>query len=188
MEHVSIEGKSTVLGTGSLVVLFRPPTRRFWVTRRLCDQFGSVVDLQISGRNYYINEAPMVVQPDCLVDNRTERIIGLSYELPSPSWMLPRCNEMLHGLDASSIRLSSNDSENVCMDVIWSETNSYKRVFAQLDFGLWAFLYAVKEPSLLRNGDAWTPPEGLVIGDSGQLPLPISISAGESGDTTIQLV
>ena len=186
MENVSLEGKPTPSDSGSLVVLFRPPAHRFWMTERLCDQYGSVVDLQINGQSLYTNEAPMVVQPDYLVDNHTGRIVGLSYELPSPTWMLPRCREMLRELDSNAIRLSGNDSETIWMDVIWSETDYCKRVHAQLDYGLWAFLYAAKEPHLLQDGHVWTPPAGMVIGDLDQLGLAISISASETGGTTIE--
>ncbi|WP_013631017.1 hypothetical protein [Rubinisphaera brasiliensis] len=186
MDHLSPEGKLTASDSGSLIVLFRPPAHRFRMTGRLCDQYGSVVDLQINGQSLYTNEAPMVVQPDYLVDNHTGQIVGLTYELPSPTWMLPRCKEMLRELDANAIRLSGNGSETIWMDVIWSETDSFKRVHAQLDYGLWAFLYAVKEPYLLQNGDVWTPPAGIVIGDLDQLGLVVSISVNETGDTTIE--
>ncbi len=186
MARVVIEGQPTNSNSGSLVVLFRPPAHRLWLAEPLCDQYGSVVDLQINGQSLYTNDSPMIVQPDYLVDNHTGRIVGLSYELTSPTWMLPRCKDMLRELDAHAIRLSGNDSESIWMDVIWSETDSYKRSLAQLDYGIWAFLYAVKNPQLFQDGDFWTPPAGIVIGDLDQLDLAVSFSASETADTMIE--
>lgn len=186
MENASFEGTPTVSDYGSLVMLFDPPAQRYWVTEPLCDQYGSVVDLQIDGQSFYTNEAPMVVQPDYLIDNRTSWIIGFSFGLSSPSWMLPRCKAMLRGLDACSICLKSNDPETVWVDVIWGNTESYDRVVAQLDFGLWAFLYTMKEPNLFRNAEFWTPPKGIVICDLAQLAFPVSILASDTSDTMIE--
>lgn len=173
---------------GSLIVLFRTPSRRLLIRKPLCDQYGSVIDLKINGLRYFVNEAPMVVQPDLLVDEYNRRIIGFTFRLASPSWMLSRCEEMLRGLDSRSIRISSDNSEN-SLEVIWSEIKSDKKVvFAQLDFGLWGFLYAMQRPNMLRDSDAWTSPEGLVIGDLSQLTLPISVAPSELGDTIIEPV
>lgn len=187
MSHVPTDHKMTESSSGSLVVFFRRPARKFLISTPLCDQYGSLVDLRVAGRRYYVNESPMVVQPDYLVDDAAKRIVGLTFELSSPGWMLPRCNEMLVGLDTTSIHVTKDDNENVRLDTIWAEAHLSKKVFAQLDFGVWGFLYSVKNPSLLRGGDKWTTPEGLVIGNLRQLAFPALIATTELGDVTIEL-
>jgi hypothetical protein len=61
---------------------------------------------------------------------------------------------------------------------LWAQSSAYEREFAQLDFGLWGFLYSTPEPSQLREGDDWTPPDGVVVGDVSQLGFDLDVSDG----------
>ena len=184
---------SAPLQVRSLVVTFRDPPGRLVSKEPLCDQYGSVVDLKVNGVRQFCEESPMIVQPDLLVDTSENRIIGLSFELTSPEWMIPRCKQMLQGLDSRSIRISNREpssrEEYVGLEVLWAQSRTYERMFAQLDFGLWAFLYATPEPSQLRDGDGWTVPEGLVVGDISQLELGISsVLAGDYVNVVAEVV
>jgi hypothetical protein len=177
----------------SVVITFRTPARRLVMSSPLCDKYGSVVDLNINGIHYYCNESPMMVQPDLLVDAASKQIVGFTFKLTSPAWMNDRCRDMLLGLDPNAIRISSLEPELVDTDegyigleVIWGKANFNERMLAQLDFGLWAFLYSTPNPCLFRQGRTWTPPEGLVIGDLNQLGYPVSLENGESGDSIVE--
>jgi len=172
----------------SLVVTFREHAGRLLSKKPLCDEYGTAVDLNVNGIRRYCNEAPMVVQPDILVDVSLNRIIGLSFELTSPDWMIPRCKQMLQNLDPRAIRISDRESEYVGLEVLWSPCKSYARMFAQLDFGLWAFLYPTPEPSQMRDGDGWTAPEGLVVSDISQLELDVSVPLGEYANIVADII
>lgn len=172
----------------SLVVTFRKPAGRLLSKEPLCDQYGSVVDLILNGVREFCNEAPMVVQPDLLVERAQNRIVGLSFELTSPEWMIPRCKHMLQNLDSRVIRLADRESEDyVGLEVLWGQSTAYEREFAQLDFGLWGFLYSTPEPSQLRDGDHWTPPVGFVVGDVSQLGFDLEVSDGAYVDVTAEV-
>lgn len=172
----------------SLVVTFREPAGRLLSKEPLCDQYGSVVDLTLNGVRHFCNEAPMVVQPDLLVDRAHNRIVGLSFELTSPEWMISRCMQMLRNLDSRAIRLSDRQGEDyVGLEILWGQSSAYEREFAQLDFGLWGFLYSTPEPIQLREGTEWTPPAGLVVGDVSQLGFDLELSDGEYVNVTAEV-
>ncbi len=187
MTNTTFEYDLSPIQLRSIVVTFRKPAGRLLSRQPLCDPYGSVVDLTLNGVRQFCNEAPMVVQPDFLVDRAKNRIVGLSFELTSPEWMFSRCSQMLRNLDSRAIRLSGLEGEDyVGLEVLWGQSLAYEREFAQLDFGLWGFLYSTQEPNQLGEGSEWTPPEGLVVGDVSQLGLDLDIS-GEYVDVTAEV-
>ncbi len=192
MTDARIENDSLLLLGKSLVTTFRSPARRFLLPNPFCDNYGSVVDFHLNGVRYFCEESPLMVQPDLLVDRSTKDIVGLTFELTSPDWMLPRCQEMLRGLDSNAIRITGGESvptdamtEYLFLDVNWGNASNSERVFAQLDFGLWAFLYSSATPSLFRDSKVWTPPAGLIIGELRKLNNPVSIIHGETGEAIV---
>jgi hypothetical protein len=177
MTNATYEYDSSPVQLRSLVITFREPAGRLLSKKPLCDQYGTVIDLNVNGVRQFCNEAPMVVQPDLLVDRARNRIVGLSFELTSPDWMIPRCKQMLRSLDSRVIRLSGREGdEYVGLEVLWAHSSAYEREFAQLDFGLWGFLYSTPKPRLLREGDNWTVPAGAVLGDVSQLGFDLDVS------------
>jgi hypothetical protein len=177
MTSLTHEYNSSPVQLRSLVVTFRKPAGRLLSNEPLCDQYGAVVDLTVNGVRQFCNEAPMVVQPDFLIDRAHNRIVGLSFELTSPEWMIPRCKRMLRSLDSRAIRLSCREGDDYYgLEVLWAQSSAYEREFAQLDFGLWGFLYSMPKPSQLQEGDDWTPPDGAVVGDVSQLGFDLDVS------------
>lgn len=188
MTNATYKYDSSPVQLRSLVVTFREPTGRLLSEEPLCDRYGAVVDLNVNGFRQFCDEAPMVVQPDLLVDRAQNRIVGLSFELTSPEWMIPRCKHMLGNLDSRAIRLSGREGDDyVGLEVLWGQSPVFEREFAQLDFGIWGFLYSTPEPSQLRDGDHWTPPVGFVVGDVSQLGLDPEVSNGEYVDITAEV-
>lgn len=179
---------SNQLPVRSLVVTFRKPAGMVASIVPLCDQFGTVVDMNVDGIRYYSRESPAIVQPDILVDGSLNKIIGLSFELTSPEWMAPRCKRMLRTLDSRAIRISERELDYIALEVLWARCDNYERRFAQLDYGLWAFLYSTPDPTLLRDGDDWTPPDGLVIGDVSQLEFKLSVSLDDYANIVAEAV
>lgn len=177
MTNATYEYDASPVQLRSVVVTFREPAGRLLSKEPLCDQYGSVVDLNLNGVRQFCNEAPMVVQPDLLVDRARNRCVGLRFDLTSPEWMIPRCKQMLRSLDSRAIRLSGREGdEYVGLEVLWAQSSAYEREFAQLDFGLWGFLYSTPELRQLREGDNWTPPDGAVLGDVSQLGFDLDVS------------
>ena len=193
MANEIIRSEPALSQSGSLVVTFEPPARRLVVHKPVCGTGGSVVDVRIDSVRHYCRESPLIVQPDLLVDSESRYAIGLSFEISSPEWMLPRCHNMLQGLDATAIRICgldsvSNDAEEQYfgLEILWGKPTRYERVFAQFDFGLWGFLYSSPTPLLFRDGTAWSVPAGLVIGDLTQIGVPLLVQNSESGDHVVR--
>jgi len=177
MTNAAYEYDSSPVQLRSLVVTFREPAGRLLSKAPLCDKYGGVTDLIVNGVRQFCEESPMIVQPDLLVDWAQNRIVGLSFELTSPEWMISRCKQMLRSLDSRAIRLSGREGDDyVGLEVLWAQSSAYEREFAQLDFGLWGFLYSTPEPSQLREEDDWTPPDGAVVGDVSQLGFDLDVS------------
>lgn len=165
---------------GSLLVTFRKPAGRLVTSEQLCDESGTVIDLVVNGVREFCEESPMIEQPDLLVDKFHTRVVGLTFELTEPEWMIPRCRRMLHNLDSRVIRLSDRTQDGyIGLEVLWAQSRIYERVFAHLSFGLWGFLYSTADPSFLDNSDEWTPPDGLVIADLRQLGRDVEVAAGD---------
>lgn len=185
--------ESALCQYSSIVLTFTPPARRLLLPKPIFGHDGSVVDLSVDEIRYYCEESPFLVQPDLLVESASRRAIGLVFEIPAPDWMVPRCHEMLRGLDATAIRICGLDSDSnanaggyIGLEILWGKTKTYERAFAQLDFGLWAFLYSSPTPNLFHSGTKWSTPAGLVIGDLTQLAVPVLVENSQSGEKVVE--
>jgi hypothetical protein len=176
----------------SVVVMFEVPSHRHCFSEVLGDQCGSCTDLLINGRRLYCEESPAFTQPDLLVNRGTGDAVGLTFELAKSAQLFSRWQELLHNLDPDCIRLtvkeraSTGEPSDCSLEVIWGDVKESEQVFAQLDYGLWAFLYPTPTPKLTLDADSWTVPEGLVIADLRCIRRPVSVSCSNSAETEIQ--
>lgn len=183
------KGQTTIR---SVVSMFRVPSHRHCFSEILGDQWGNCTDLLINGRRLYCEESPAFTQPDLLVNRGTGDAVGLTFELARSAQLFSRWQELLFNLDPNYIRLkvnthdSSSEPSDYSLEVIWGDARESEQVFAQLDYGLWAFLYSTPTPSLTRDADLWTVPEGFVIADLRCINRPASVICSNSSETEIQ--